>query len=187
MASIAPPTPTNLPRPPFQAAAFIMGYARSPASTVGSIMCSNLATGKRALVVDVTKVGHRLSRGMVEGFALGRPRQARIRSRDPHAEGSTAGTPPPPLAEGSTACSAFPIPSPVRSLLLAPQIEFSAIPEPSIAALIEEGEVFWCAGALMVEHPLVAPHVVTIKGGMDAVMGLGKASTLKVLREAAEP
>lgn len=52
-------------------------------------------------------------------------------------------------------------------------------------ALIEEGSVFWCAGGLMVEHELVQPHVTRMEGSIDSVMGLPKALTLRLLREAA--
>jgi len=60
-------------------------------------------------------------------------------------------------------------------------IFFTAIPDDKIDYLIKEGEVFYCAGGLMVEHELVTPHVVKIEGTMDAVMGLPKALVLKLL------
>ncbi|KFM24175.1 Maf-like protein [Auxenochlorella protothecoides] len=108
------------PRDEAEARVFIRGYASAPASTVGSVMVTDLETRASACAVDVTT------------------------------------------------------------------IEFSAIPEASIEALIEEGEVFWCAGGLMVEHALVAPHIVRMEGGMDAVMGLSKATTLRLLQQAAQ-
>ena len=37
----------------------------------------------------------------------------------------------------------------------------------------------------MVEHPLVAPHIKSLEGGQDAVMGLSKATVESLLREAA--
>lgn len=51
-------------------------------------------------------------------------------------------------------------------------------------ALIAEGEVFWCAGGLMVEHELVAPHVVRMDGSLDSVMGLDKRLLLRLLCQA---
>ena len=38
----------------------------------------------------------------------------------------------------------------------------------------------------MVEHPLVAPHIASLEGGQDAVMGLSKATVERLLRQAAE-
>lgn len=64
-------------------------------------------------------------------------------------------------------------------------IHFSSIPKDSVDALIKEGEVYWCAGGLMVEHPLVEPHVTRLDGALDSVMGLPKELTLKLLNQAA--
>lgn len=50
-------------------------------------------------------------------------------------------------------------------------------------ALIAEGEVFWCAGGLMVEHDLVQPHVAKVVGGIDSVMGLPKQLVVQLLCE----
>ena len=60
-------------------------------------------------------------------------------------------------------------------------IFFKPIPEDTIDYLIKEGEVFYCAGGLMVEHELVTPHVVKIEGTMDSVMGLPKHLVLSLL------
>ena len=60
-------------------------------------------------------------------------------------------------------------------------IFFTPIPAKTIDDLIQEGEVFWCAGGLMVEHELITPHVVKIEGTMDGVMGLPKARVLNLL------
>ncbi len=65
------------------------------------------------------------------------------------------------------------------------EVHFGAIPEGVVEALVAEGGVFYCAGGLMVEHPLVAPHVARLEGGMDSVMGLSKALTTRLLLEAA--
>jgi septum formation protein len=53
--------------------------------------------------------------------------------------------------------------------------------EEDVSALIEEGEVFWCAGGLMVEHERVEPYVAGIEGGIDSVMGLRKDSVVELL------
>jgi septum formation protein len=50
-----------------------------------------------------------------------------------------------------------------------------------VDALIAEGEVFWCAGGLMVEHSLVQPHVTRMDGSLDSVMGLDKRLVLRLL------
>ena len=44
------------------------------------------------------------------------------------------------------------------------QIGFERLPESTVQQLIEEGDVMWCAGGLMVEHPLVAPHITYMHG-----------------------
>ena len=64
-------------------------------------------------------------------------------------------------------------------------VHFGTIPEPTIEALIAQGDCFFCAGGLMVENPLVAPHVARLEGGMDSIMGLGKALAARLLLEAA--
>ena len=61
---------------------------------------------------------------------------------------------------------------------------FEPIPAETVTALIEEGEIFYCAGGLMVEHPLVQPHIVRMDGAMDSIMGLCKATVLRLLAEA---
>jgi septum formation protein len=101
-----------------EAREFISGYGRAPASTVGSTVCTNLATGQRFECLDIAT------------------------------------------------------------------IHFNHIPEENAEILIKEGDVMWCAGGLMVEHPLVVPHVTKMDGGQDAVMGLSKATVVKLITEA---
>ncbi len=55
--------------------------------------------------------------------------------------------------------------------------------EADVDALIAEGEVFWCAGGLMVEHDRVQPYVCGIEGGMDSVMGLRKESVVELISQ----
>jgi septum formation protein len=57
------------------------------------------------------------------------------------------------------------------------------VPATAVEALIAEGEVFWCAGGLMAEHASVAPHIESMGGGLDSVMGLPKALAARLLRE----
>ena len=49
--------------------------------------------------------------------------------------------------------------------------------------LINEGEVMWCAGGLMVEHEKVRPFVTKIDGSEDGVMGMDKEVCARLLRE----
>ena len=39
----------------------------------------------------------------------------------------------------------------------------------------------WCAGGMMIEHPLVVPHVTRIEGSEDGIRGLAKALVLQLL------
>lgn len=73
------------------------------------------------------------------------------------------------------------VPGVVPFILLPLQIHFSPIPQELVDKLIAEGEVFWCAGGLMVEHPLVTPHVTRMVGALDSVMGLDKQLLLRLL------
>ncbi len=64
-------------------------------------------------------------------------------------------------------------------------IHFRPIPAEVREKLVEEGEVFYCAGGLMVEHPLVEPHIVRMEGTQCSVMGLPKQLTLELMLQAA--
>ncbi|CAI9266947.1 unnamed protein product [Lactuca saligna] len=64
------------------------------------------------------------------------------------------------------------------------EIYFHEIPDDVVEKLIEEGLVLRVAGALIIEHPLVAPYVKNLIGTSDSVMGLPKALTEKLLKEA---
>ena len=101
-----------------EAREFIAGYGRGPASTVGSTVCTDLATGLRSEGIDIAT------------------------------------------------------------------IHFSNIPEATAEVLIEEGDVMWCAGGLMIEHPLVQPYIVKMDGGEDSIMGLCKDRVVQLLTEA---
>lgn len=51
-------------------------------------------------------------------------------------------------------------------------IYFKPISENIIDSLIEEGQVFYCAGGLMIEHPLIREFIIKIDGTEESVMGL---------------
>jgi septum formation protein len=63
-------------------------------------------------------------------------------------------------------------------------VHFRPFPAETVDALIDEGEVFYCAGGLMVEHTLVAPYIEKMEGSMDTLMGLSKATVERLLGEA---
>ena len=63
-------------------------------------------------------------------------------------------------------------------------VTFLPIPDAVIDELIDEGEVFFCAGGLMVEHALVQPYIERMDGSIDSVMGLCKATVMRLLQEA---
>lgn len=54
------------------------------------------------------------------------------------------------------------------------RIHFQPIPDAVVEQLIDEGLVFRCAGALMIENPLLEPLITRIEGTPDSVMGLAK-------------
>ena len=63
------------------------------------------------------------------------------------------------------------------------QIHQMEISEEAMDFLINEGEVMWCAGGLMVEHEKVRPFVTKIDGSEDGVMGMDKEVCARLLRE----
>ncbi|XP_052884237.1 uncharacterized protein LOC108453398 isoform X3 [Gossypium arboreum] len=64
------------------------------------------------------------------------------------------------------------------------EIYFHEIPDEIIKKLIEEGAVLHVAGGLIIEHPLIMPYVKEVVGTTDSVMGLPKALTEKLIKEA---
>ncbi|XP_060963085.1 uncharacterized protein LOC133032760 isoform X4 [Cannabis sativa] len=64
------------------------------------------------------------------------------------------------------------------------EIHFHEIPDDVIEKLIDEGTVLFVAGGLIIEHPLILPLVKKVVGTTDSVMGLPKALTEKLLKEA---
>lgn len=51
-------------------------------------------------------------------------------------------------------------------------VVFAPFPEDVVDAIVDEGECMYCAGGLMVEHPMLQPYLRRIDGSMDGVMGL---------------
>jgi septum formation protein len=60
-------------------------------------------------------------------------------------------------------------------------IVYDRVPDVIIDAVVEEGEVMWCAGGLMIEEPKTRPYLTAIEGGVDAIMGLGKNTLVGLL------
>ena len=51
-------------------------------------------------------------------------------------------------------------------------IYFRHIDEPTIDKLIASGEIYHCAGGLMIENPLVLPFLERVDGSEESVMGI---------------
>ncbi|KAL5063802.1 hypothetical protein RYX36_025539 [Vicia faba] len=64
------------------------------------------------------------------------------------------------------------------------EVYFLEIPDEVIDNLIDDGITFNVAGGLMLEHPLTLPFVDAVVGSADSVMGLSKALTEKLIKEA---
>lgn len=64
------------------------------------------------------------------------------------------------------------------------EVHFNEISDEVVDALIEEGEVFYSAGGLLVEHPLMSPFVKSMVGGLDSVMGMSKELTQSLIEQA---
>ena len=62
-------------------------------------------------------------------------------------------------------------------------VYFSPIPDETVTALIDQGDIFYCAGALMVEHELVQPHITHMDGSLDTVQGLSMDTVKRLLDE----
>lgn len=67
------------------------------------------------------------------------------------------------------------------------EVYFNEIPDEVIEALVEEGSVFYSAGGLLVEHPLVSPLVEAMVGTLDSVMGMSKELTRSLITQALMP
>lgn len=67
------------------------------------------------------------------------------------------------------------------------EVYFNEIPDEVIEALVEEGCVFYSAGGLLVEHPLVSPLVEAMVGTLDSVMGMSKELLRSLIKQALTP
>jgi septum formation protein len=47
--------------------------------------------------------------------------------------------------------------------------------------LLKQGDCMYCAGGLMVEHPLVVPHITRMEGTQDSIMGLSKLLVMRLM------
>ncbi|XP_020600320.1 maf-like protein DDB_G0281937 isoform X2 [Phalaenopsis equestris] len=54
-------------------------------------------------------------------------------------------------------------------------------------AEVDEGEVMYVAGGLLVEHPLTSPFVEAMVGTLDSIMGLPKDLTERLIQDALLP
>ncbi|GMN22736.1 hypothetical protein TIFTF001_043569 [Ficus carica] len=71
-----------------------------------------------------------------------------------------------------------------KLLITADTVYFHDIPEEVIDSLVEEAITLNVAGGLTLENPLILRFVEAVIGTSDAVMGLPKALTEKLIREA---
>ena len=98
---------------------------------------------------------------------------------------------------GSVVCTHVPSKTQMHEIDIS-TIHMNSLPTDVVNQLIAEGDVFNSAGGvppkktlcpelpgvlggLLAEHPLVAPYVTSIEGGLDAIMGLSKNTTVKLL------
>ncbi|KAG0451302.1 hypothetical protein HPP92_026291 [Vanilla planifolia] len=64
------------------------------------------------------------------------------------------------------------------------EVYFHKIPDDVIETLVNEGDVLYVAGGLMVEHPLTSQFVDYMVGTLDSIMGLSKDLTERLIQEA---
>jgi septum formation protein len=62
-------------------------------------------------------------------------------------------------------------------------ILFSKLSPSTIDQLINQGNVYFCAGGLMIEDPSVQKYIVSVDGTIDSVMGLSKELLLRLYHE----
>lgn len=60
------------------------------------------------------------------------------------------------------------------------------LPRQVVEQLLEEREVYGCAGGIMIEHPLVTPHVRILDGTLDSIMGLSLDTTKELMLDVAQ-
>lgn len=62
-------------------------------------------------------------------------------------------------------------------------IYFRHIDEETIEKLIADGEVYYCAGGLMIENPLVLPFLDRVEGSEESVMGISSVLLGNLFKE----
>ena len=62
-------------------------------------------------------------------------------------------------------------------------IYFSPLSDDCIHDMIEEGMCYHCAGALMIENPLMLPFIIRVEGSEESVMGLNTALLAELFEE----
>lgn len=63
------------------------------------------------------------------------------------------------------------------------RIYLRPLPDEIIEDRIADGEIFYCAGALRIEDPVIEPYIECIDGDLDSVMGLPKLLTARLIAE----
>ncbi|DBB06592.1 TPA: hypothetical protein ACH3X1_012121 [Trebouxia sp. C0004] len=63
---------------------------------------------------------------------------------------------------------------------------FRKIPAEVVDQMVDEGTVMKCAGALMIENPLLTPFITQFQGTKDAIMGLPKSTVFVLVAAAAK-
>lgn len=63
------------------------------------------------------------------------------------------------------------------------KVYFHKIPSPRIEEMIKHGQIFDFAGAFHPDDPAIKPFIVHIEGETEAVLGLPKALTEKLIKE----
>jgi septum formation protein len=61
-------------------------------------------------------------------------------------------------------------------------IHLRSLPDELIEERIADGEIFYCAGALRLEDPVIAPYIERIDGALDSVMGLPRELTARLIQ-----
>lgn len=64
------------------------------------------------------------------------------------------------------------------------KVYFRQVPAPRIEEMIHHGQIFDFAGAFHPDDPAIKPYIVHIEGEMEAVLGLPKALTEKLIKQA---
>lgn len=63
------------------------------------------------------------------------------------------------------------------------EVYFHTIPEEAIELLIKQGDVLFCAGGFITDHPLMDPYVKEMRGAKDSVIGMPLELTISLLEQ----